>query len=480
MKKHLLLPFLAFFAITVNGQNSIPNGNFENWTQGTYNIPLNYTNSSNPGTFFRLHTAFNVTKSTDFYHGAYAVQLTTNVSASGDTSFGYFINTNPGNDEPSKWHGGIPYTQIPKGIRGYYKYNIATADSGSILVAFSKAGSNIGTYVFTLGGVHSTYTLFNFTFSPALSTSPDSVIFAAISCKFTAATQKPVASAEGSLILDSISFKGVNSQPAQFNGDFENWQSQNLYKPDNWYYNGDDQGDGMYRSTDPKVGSYALELKTYSGNNNNKIVAQPGQLSNAYYNSSFQCVKGGIPFTEEVDTLAFYYKYAPMNNDSANINLNFTKNGSNIWGAGISLHASASYKSYEFPINIGSVPDSVKIQIQSSSWNDTALTFVGSDLFIDDLHFKSQPVISRIIKMPYNNNLSFYPNPTSGKLEIPDVGFDVQRMEIYDVQGKKVYVSSNFKRQVIYEIDLFHIAKGVYVIKVYGRANIRTEKIVIE
>src|SRR5437588_6154590 len=48
------------------------------------------------------------------------------------------------------------------------------------------------------------------------------------------------------LLIDSVSFTGVSSQPVNFNGDFENWTSQTLIKATNWYANG---GGGDRKST---------------------------------------------------------------------------------------------------------------------------------------------------------------------------------------------------------------------------------------
>jgi Secretion system C-terminal sorting domain len=478
MKKHLLFFIAAVITLTVSGQSSIPNGDFESWTQGAYSLPQYYPVSSNAEAFFRTNTAFNVLQSTPGYHGAYAVQLNTTIT-NGDTVFGYFINTQP-NGDPTSWHGGMPYSQMPTGIRGYYKYNLASADSGSILVAFSKAGVNIGTYVYLLGGSHSDYTAFNFNFQPALAQAPDSMVVAAISCKFSSKTKNPVPTAAGSLTLDSISLKGVNSQPAQLNGDFENWQNKTVYKPDSWFYDGDDQGDGLFRSSNAEKGNYALELVTYAGNNNNKMVAQPGSVSTAYYNNSCNCMQGGYPYSRQIDTLAFYYKYTPSGNDSALISLSFKKNGADLWQNGINLHTASSYQYKEFPFNLGSAPDSVIISIQSSNYTDTALSFVGSDLLIDQIHFKSQPFVVTGIQKTANNNLSIYPNPTSSFINIQDNGFNAQSLEIYNIQGKRVFAKSYLNPLSINKIDLSQIEKGIYFIKIYGSTQVHTEKIVIQ
>ncbi len=478
MKKILLLSVSAFFMLIANGQTPIPNGNFETWKTDTFDLPQNYPVSSDPSTFYRTPTAFNVTRSTPGYHGSYAVELTTTISANSDTVFAYMVPVQP-NGSPTSWHGGIAYDQMATGLRGYYKYNIATADSGTILVAFSKSGVNIGTYVFSLGGIHTDFTLFNFKFVPALSTTPDSVIFAAISCRFTAATQQPVASAEGSLVLDSISFTGAAGQPELFNGDFENWTKHSVALPNNWNYNGNDQGDGIYRSTDPEAGTYALELTTYLENGNSNKQARPGQVSSSYQDQSCKCQRGGIPFANQTDTLAFYYKYTPAGNDSAEVFLNLKKNGSFIWSTSVFLTTSATYQYKEIFIEAGQVPDTAIINIQSSTYNPDILN-VGSDLIIDELHFLAKPVSNSVLKNSFRNELVIYPNPTSGVLRILDSGFKLQRLEIYNVQGKMVYSNASFKSSTMNQIDLSTFEKGIYFVKMVGTERNQTEKIVIQ
>ncbi|HKZ64705.1 MAG TPA: hypothetical protein VJ111_00040 [Chitinophagaceae bacterium] len=427
---------------------SIPNGNFEAWTSGTYEYPQYYPFNSNEEVFWK-QIPFNLTKTTDAYQGTYAVQLTTNASAT-DTAGAYFVSPVNGED-PSTWTGGIPYNQKPTGIRGYYKYNVATADSALILATFSNGGNNIGTYIFKVGGIKTSYTLFNFTFSPALAITPDSVGFAATSSDLMVSNGMP-----GSILkLDSISFTGVTSQPAQMNGSFETWLSQTLYRPDNWYGNGWN-GEGLNRTTDVAAGNYAVELTTYLGDNNGVPRAQAGQISTGYYvcpGDTGNCFQmGGYTFTNQIDTLVFSYKYAPSGNDSAEVWLNFKKNGNYIYGVNKYLSASSSYQLVQIPFNIGQAPDTVIVQAQSSLWKDSALTYIGSNLKIDEIHFKSQPLNTSVPVFSIDNHFSVFPNPSNGEFQIQvgnghgsaslTTGLAVgkeYKIEIYNVFGELVY-----------------------------------------
>jgi Secretion system C-terminal sorting domain len=482
MKKNLLLLSLASIAIASFGQtSSIPNGNFEQWTSATSDLPQNYTNSSNSNNFFFYKIPFNVTKTTDAYHGNSAVQVSTIASTTtNDTAFGYFVNANPDKD-PALWTGGMPYNQKPKGIRGYFKYNVATADSGTVIVAFSKAGVNIGTYIIPVGGIHNTYTLFDYTFSPALAATPDSVVLGVLSCKIDNNGQ-PYASALGVLKIDSVSFTGVTSQPALMNGDFETWQSTTYSLPDNWNLQ-TSLGEGFNRTTDAKDGSYAIELITTLSKYSSKPAAQFGYISTGYYpnNCGSNCIEqGGYGYSKQKDTLAFYYKYVPKGNDSAGVFLNFKKQGVVISNSFAILHAAATYTYKEIAFDNGLVPDSVMIDIMSSLPNDTLTSFVGTSLKIDEMHFKSQKLTTGIFSYKNENEIIIFPNPSNGKIQINGLTADVQSLEIYNIVGEKIAAFTNLKQQISSEIDLTGSAPGIYFVKIYNGEKICSKKFVIQ
>ena len=477
MKKNLLLLLLAFIAITVFGQSSIPNGNFETWSSATFNYPKAYPFTSNSEDFFRYNLPFNVTKTTDAYHGTYAVQVASAANAT-DTAFGYFLNANPNSSNgPSSWTGGMAYNKKPTGIRGYYKYN-TTSDSATIIITFSKAGVNIGTYAYLMGGVHNTYKLFDFTFNPALTQTPDSVIFAAASNNVM--VQHAIAGCI--LKIDSVSFTGVTAQPDSMNGDFESWRSRTIDSPDSWHVETSD-GSGYNKTTDAAKGNYAVELKTYLGNMNNHPAAQSTMLSTGYYpsNCNGYCPEqGGFAFTNQIDTLAFYYKYTPSGNDSAMVNLSFVKGGQNIMGIGVNLHSASTYQYMELPFNLGQTPDSVIVNIQSSCWNDSLISFVGSDLKIDEIQFKSQPLSTGIFNYKNDNSISIFPNPAAKNItiEIPNITANYI-VSIENTQGQEV-LNKHINFATSHSIDVSSLSNGVYMMIIKSNGVTKYQKLIIQ
>ncbi len=477
MKKYIILVFAIFFVMNITAQNSIPNGNFETWNSATYDYPQYYPFNSNPEAFYKCNASFNVVKTTDTYHGSNAIQLTTTATAT-DTCMAYFINAKSTNGSPSSWKGGIPCSGQPTGIRGYYKYSGTGNDSAAMILSFFKGGVNIGVYFYTIGGNKTAYTLFDFKFSPALPMAPDSFIFGAAASNFMVSNNGVAGSV---LKLDSISLTGVSNQPSQLNGDFESWQSVSIDVPIKWSVESG-QGAGVYQTTDAAKGSYAMGLKTYLGDNNSVPRANAGMISNAFWDENCMCRKGGYTYSNKKDTLAFYYKYTPVNAlDSAQVSLEFKKNGNNLSVINVYLGASVTYKYMEVPFDLFSIPDSVITEMQSSKWEDSALSFIGADFKIDEIHFKSQPLNTGIFEVGVND-IRVYPNPMNNYTIIElNSNLNLQGMDlyIYDILGKNVRkVKVNSYKLIVEKNDLL---SGTYIYELKNNSGmVKKGKLLVE
>lgn len=387
MKKHLFTVLTLLISSVLFGQ-SIPNGGFESWNTITYENPLGYQ-SSNMGNNDGIQSPVNAVKTTDAFHGNYALRLTTTLATNGvDTVFSYFANGDPGKNPPK---GGLPYTQLPTGIRFHYKSNIMPNDSALVLVLFKKNGVSIGNYIYNISTTHSTYTLFSKTFSPGLPMAPDTVVIGMASS--TPFGSNPHPKLGNMLQVDSISFTGVVSQPADLNGDLESWQTISNSQVLGWNINGQNQG-GNYRTTDAYSGTYALELQTqvpsFGGGGASAAFATTGRYTN---NGP---PRGGLPYNKQIDTLVFFYKYLPADpNDSAHVDLMFTLNGVSNFGLQKFLHVSGGYQMVQIPFNnLAPAPDTVMINIASSTYSTYPFpdSYIGSDLKIDNMYFKSQKI----------------------------------------------------------------------------------------
>lgn len=73
------------------------------------------------------------------------------------------------------------------------------------------------------------------------------------------------------------------------------------------------------------------------------------------------------------------------------------------------------------------------------------------------------------------NNLILYPNPTQGVLNLGDLtDFTNPAFSIFDLQGKKVMdakLDSN-------SIDVFNLATGNYILKIYDSNSLKTQRFI--
>ncbi len=149
MKKLLSLIFLCLLMLqSTNAQIALPNPGFENWTsQGLYEDPDNW-NTLNPSTaVLGILTALKATGA-DVYSGNNAIKLITK-NVLGQTANGIATTgtINTGNQTIT---GGIPYTDRPDSITGWYKCTPVGGDNGFLaFVLLDAVEDTIGFSRFT-------------------------------------------------------------------------------------------------------------------------------------------------------------------------------------------------------------------------------------------------------------------------------------------------------------------------------------------
>ncbi len=73
---------------------------------------------------------------------------------------------------------------------------------------------------------------------------------------------------------------------------------------------------------------------------------------------------------------------------------------------------------------------------------------------------------------------SLYPNPNSGKFAIRNP--QIQRIEIYNLLGEKVYSASNSNLNDEFVIDISEFPKNMYLVKIYDHNTFYNKKILIQ
>ncbi len=142
-KCYMILVSILFFQFSVTAQNAAtPNPGFENWTQVGNRWDPNLWNTLNPSTAIIGVLTCTRASGADAHSGSYAIKLTTKsvfgVTANGIASTATLITT-----PPYGVSGGIPYTQRPDSIKGWYKYTPASpSDSGFIQFVLLDSGND--------------------------------------------------------------------------------------------------------------------------------------------------------------------------------------------------------------------------------------------------------------------------------------------------------------------------------------------------
>ncbi len=471
MKKLLLLILPVMTVFGAKAQDC-PNGDFENWNTHAYSTPDSAWYTSNTKS---LAAADTLTVWPVAGHAGQAVHIQTAIIGT-DTLQAYVIKTL---GDPARGTGGVPYSQQPTTITGYYRYNMVGNDSALMIIEFKKAGAVISVTQFTyrnVSGSMPTFTAFSFPLS-SIPVVPDSVIIGLASSNVQGTGLQ-----SGSWVeIDQLAFAGTGITQPIPGGSFDNWTSQSFDAPSGWasgtYGNGNS---GVSRSTSHHSGSYSLQLTTQpnTGGGGGSTVESGVATTGHFTNNGPQ---GGLPYTRIKDTLTGYYLYAPTGTDTAMIGVTLTAAGAIVGGGNYNFTAASTWTYFEMPFTAGSTPDSMRIDIQSGSWMAAA---PGSVLNIDYLQLKSQPLPPLGISQVNNggNSITAYPNPTKDVLNIrfnyPVSG--TVSAKIYDLTGRVIDKGDYNTPASIITFPVGHLPSGLYFYEVTNNGNTIRNKFVKE
>lgn len=445
MKTKLLLSVALFIAASsISMAQSIKNGSFENWSVTAIDNPVGWltTNTERGGEISEI-----TVKKVPGQMGS-AIQLITETTGT-DTIFGFF-NLSPG--DPEAGEGGIPYSQKPDSITGYYKCDIKAGDTALLLVVFKKAGAVVSTDMFKFTGTKTNFV--RFAFKLTLNTTPDSLIIAAASSN---AIDNVGVKPGSTITFDELAFKGTGVTQAIPNGNFDSWTTDTLAKAIDWYAG----GLGISRTNDVYKGNYATVLTTQDYGNG---FVSGAVLSNGELSQQGGFPKGGAAYSSLNDTLVFYYKYIPNGTDTAAVGVNLFKNGSIIGGSGVNLMPTSAYTRIEVPITAGVAPDTMVLIFVSSNYPGES-TNAGSKLYIDEVQLKSQPLNTGIFTIAKNNmGITAYPNPVADVLTIEINNTGNNTVQITDMLGRVITQQNNINNHL--QLDTQNWPQGLYLVTI--------------
>jgi len=86
-----------------------------------------------------------------------------------------------------------------------------------------------------------------------------------------------------------------------------------------------------------------------------------------------------------------------------------------------------------------------------------------------------------IVETLHASSVQVYPNPTTGELRIENGELRIESVDIFDIYGKKLYLST---RPLVHlstaTIDISHLPAGIYFVKIHTENGVVTKKVVKE
>lgn len=208
--------FIGYVAIS---QTAMPNGEFENWQD--VESPESWDASNIHDTYLGFPVnIITVEQSNDSYSGNFSVRMQSMQIMTGFPispgfitlgTFWYSISPQDGGAS-----GGIPFTERPDSISGYYKSTVTSGDYTSVHLDLWNSNGTVGTAIFQNGNSVADWTYFSAPIDYANAETPDSINIIISSSDFY--NQANIKNGS-TLYLDDLSFvyNGVSIRNVNFN-----------------------------------------------------------------------------------------------------------------------------------------------------------------------------------------------------------------------------------------------------------------------
>lgn len=265
------------------------------------------------------------------------------------------------------------------------------------------------------------------------------------------------------------------------NNSFETWETVNVgigsySEPVNWNSANTCSYilsiSSVTQSSDAHSGSSSAKLETKQAG----ALLIGGVLSTATMvcNPQNPGITGGLPYTERPDSLVGWFKYTPQGADTAYIQfILFDANGDSVsYTKHKIIGTYASWTRFSAPISyFNNNPVALASFLANSSWGNSNIgqAVVGSILFLDDVEVVFAPNgVNDVI----DTQVSLFPNPANGVLNISNNSGSELKLELMDVTGKSVLRSVVGVDKTTVNVD--QLAPGMYLYRLSDSAGSAT------
>ncbi len=277
------------------------------------------------------------------------------------------------------------------------------------------------------------------------------------------------------------------------NGSFETWASgePNDWNTSNQNIVGFDFTTVQKETSDPQQGSASARLTVVT-----KTIpfvgtyTLPGVLTLGILNidliNQTASLTGGYPFTGMPQKLIGYYKYQPVNNDTAVIGLALFKWNNNNkdtigFGAMYFSGTHTNWTPFEIPVNypIWDTPDTMNILILNSN-PLSSLSHTGTKMWIDNLSFVYGTVAIEAVASA--KDISIYAKHDSRQLILTSAFEQQETLDIslFNMLGSETKKWKRTMSRSTEYLDVNNLSPGTYIIRISsGQKLIDSRKITI-
>lgn len=233
-------------------------------------------------------------------------------------------------------------------------------------------------------------------------------------------------------------------------------------------------------TTDAHSGNYAMLLSNgYNFTTNQGIPGGASADEDSVYTAWGS--SESIPFQTHIQRFRCYYKFLPVNNDSAVVELTLRDSWGNPYGVAkkVIVGTQDTYALLDIPV-VYFTPNMLPIVSYSlhfsafyseDIWQTRQCSF-GTRLWIDDVSFSET---TDIAEMTNDSPLQIYPNPAQNTFSI-ETKEKINSITCKDILGRTMPLFY----ENLEKIDCSHLAKGMYLLEIDAEKGLISEKLLVE
>lgn len=230
-------------------------------------------------------------------------------------------------------------------------------------------------------------------------------------------------------------------------------------------------------SLDPKEGNFSISLTSESVMGGPAVPAlfTTGDLI-IDWNAQNGDITGGEAFTNTPTQLKGWYKYYPVNNDTAFIEVDFTQNSTQVGSGRIELSGSTQdWTPFVFDITFDNrtMPDSMNIVAASTKASENIP--VGTVLELDAMEFVYG---TTGLENKASESIKVYPNPATNNLTIDGMQTGQNNITIFNSLGQTIENLETSSHSIL--LNVSQLKTGIYFVQIENNEHKEVRKIQVK